>query len=286
MTPLVSFVQTTTYDVTPPGVRLPPVIWSVFTALNKVHGLWRWYRKTELYSHPENLAHLLAGHVLNFVIGDSLILRVSAQCLLVATRILDCAKQQAGLCRSGHRWVEAITGKYPPAISVEWEKPGSDGWLSPSTVHWWKTTTQTISERITRIAYATLDIFKKIFKLSMSIMDVIDAFCWNPTTKDDAITESFINIKKWIATAVENKEELLDGLANNKALIERLLQNSPFTFEQLHTGVSKTLEKTEFLHGVSNAIGGETKKQLKRIGDGFMIGVGAARVRPTFLADT
>lgn len=122
MTQLISLVQTTTYDYTPAGLRMPPIVWAVFTGLNKVHGLWRWYRRADVYRKPENLANLAAGHIVNWLIGDMLIVRIAAQSLLVATRILDCAKQQAGLFRAGRKWIDAIKGHYPAPVRIEWQK--------------------------------------------------------------------------------------------------------------------------------------------------------------------
>lgn len=264
MTQLVSLIQTATYDSTPANLRLPSVVWTTFTALNKVHGLWRWYRRAEVYRKPENLVSLVAGHVINWIIGDSVIVRVAAQFLLVATRILECAQQQAGICRAGHRWVSALKGHYPAPVYVEWEKPTSDGWLSPSTVHWWKTVVVTAWERISRIALCTLDLFTRAFRLSMTIMDVIDALCWSPAAKDDAINEGFVNISKCLANIVANKEELLEGLTDNKALIERFLKNSPITFDKLHSGVSKVLDKTELVHNVV--------QKISKVGSGIVVG--------------
>lgn len=148
-------------------------------------------------------------------------------------------------------------------------------------------TAATVWERICRIAYCTFDLFSRIFVLSMSIMDVIDAFCWSPATKNDAVNESFVNISKWMSTIVENKENLLEGLTENKGLIERLLKYSPVTFDQLYSGVSSALDKTEVIHNIvqkiSNIGGGIVVKAGKRIVNGAMVVSGLSNMRPTSL---
>lgn len=212
-----------------------------------------------------------------------MIVRMAAQCLLVATRILECSQQQMRLWHSGKNWIAALKGHYPSPIYVKWEKPSSNkSWLSPSTVYWWKSTTAALWERIKRIAYCTLDLFSKAFTLSMNIMDVVDAFCWSPMTKNDAVYESFVNIGKWMATIVDKKEELLEGLEDHKDLIKRILKNSPLTYEKLHAAVSGTLEKTEFVHQsmqkISTLGGGAVKKTGKRMLNGVFIVSGLANL--------
>lgn len=288
MTQFVSFVQSSTYDLTPGPLRLPPVVWTTFAALNKVHGLWRWYRRIELYRQPDNLMQLLGGHIIDKVVGKAYVLRVAAQCLLVATRILECVQQQAEVCRCGKVWWNAIKGHYPKNTEIKWEDSGTYAYLSPSTVHWFKMKGHMLWARIERVALLTLNLFKEAFKLSMTIMDVIDVFCWSPETSNEGVRESFVNITKWMDTAVNNKDELLAGIQNNRDLIERLLKKSPFTYEQLYQGVSSTLDGTEILakgiKKVSKMGGGALIESGKKAISGVMVVAGLSKLRPLALA--
>ena len=128
MTPLLTFTQTSTYALTTPGTRLPPFLWTAFTAINRIHGLWRWYRRVELYRNPNNLAQLLAGHLLNLALGDILLLRIAAQCLLISTRLLECAQQQTVLYRSSQRLITAIQGHYPKPYRYSWKNKPKNSW--------------------------------------------------------------------------------------------------------------------------------------------------------------
>lgn len=271
LSPLVDFAQTTSYEMTPVGNRLPPFLWTVFTAFNKIHGVWRWYRRAEIYSNPDNLAQLLSGHAVNLILGDVLLLRVAAQCLLISTRVLECVQQQASLYRAGQRWIKAIKGHYPHPLKHTWSKH-QVSWGSPSFIAEWQEKSRLLWHRIERIVICTSAVFFHLFQLSMRIMDVVDVFCLNPHTRNEGINEGFVNMMKWLDHLVENKEELLEGIEANQALIERILKGSPITYQQLQSHVVNTLEKTEVVYQNTQAVfnfhNGIFKAFGKRILDG------------------
>lgn len=258
MTPLLAFTQTSAYELTPPTQRLPPIVWTAFTALNKVHGVWRWYRRVDLYTQPNTLTQLLAGHAVNFAFGDRLLLRIAAQCLLISTRVLDCAKQQTKLYEAAQHWVWAVRGCYPKPNRQKWDKQPE---------FWLKTQWNGVRDRIQRIIECTAMVFFHCFKLSMRIMDAIDVFSLSPYTSSEGVNELFVNAMKWMDNIVENNEELLRGLESNKALIEKILYKSPITYNQLHTTVAATIEKTETVY--------QKAKAVSRFGDGVLLDLGS-----------
>lgn len=278
MTPIITCVQTLTYDFTPSPLRLSPVFWNAFAVLNKIHSVWRWYRRAELYANPNNLAQLLAGHAVNFIVGDLLLVRIAAQCLLISTRVLECVRQQTVLHQSGQLWIAAVKGYYP--------KPVPHSWKSHSQ---WKRAAESLWNRIERIAYCTFIMMRHAFELSMRVMDAIDAFCLSPYTRNEGINEGFVNAMKWLNAIVENKEELLEGLADNREVIERILQNSPLTYPQLYNGVSQTLEKTEIAYEKAQKVSKFSNGILidlgKRMIGGAMVVIGLAPYRPMVLAE-
>lgn len=267
MTPLLAFAQTSTYELTPSTQRLSPFLWTAFTALNKVHGAWRWYRRVDLYTKPNTLSQLLAGHVVNFAIGDMLVLRVAAQCLLISTRVLECAQQQAKLSEALQKWIWTLKGYYSQPNRQNWNKQPKYVWQSPSSIDWFKRQWQAFKDRVERIVECTAMVFFHCFKLSMRLMDAIDVFCMSPYTSSDGVNELFVNAMKWMDNIVENNEELLKGIETNKPLIEKILQNSPITYSHLHTTVLKTLEKTETIY--------HKAKTISSIGDGALIELGS-----------
>ncbi|MEI8366632.1 MAG: hypothetical protein WCF65_09485 [Parachlamydiaceae bacterium] len=281
MTSLTALVQTTTYDMTPPAARLSPVVWTAFSVLNKVHGVWRWFRRIELYRNPDNLGQLLAGHLVNFAIGDVTLLRIAAQCLLISTRVLECVQQQGVLCCSGRHLLATIKGHYPSPTEVHWDVQVGTG-LQMTLMPVWS--------RIKRIACSTFDFLKQIFKLSMNMMDAIDTFCLSPYTRNEGIDEGFVNVMKWLDTLVENKEELLAGIVGNRMIFERILTKSPFTYNQLRDGVANALEKTELIAVKARKITAFGNGMLidigKKVTGGTMVMMGLADCRPAILAET
>ncbi len=272
MVSLVSFIQTTAYEIAPTRLRVPPILWSAFATLNKIHAVWRWFRRFELYRRPDNLVQLLAGHVVNVVVGEAVLLRIAAQCLLVATRLMECVQQQSALCRACKHWMSAVKGHYPHPVHVDWDTRFETGYFAQKAL--------AVSYRLERIARGTFSVIAEMFKLSMHLMDVIDAFSWSPSTKYEGINEGFVNITKWLAVTVEHKEELLMGITKHRELIERLLCGSIISYDQLHAGVSKALEKTEVVyHGVKTATtfgGGILMDTLSNV----CVIVGCAQWRP------
>lgn len=255
MTPLLTVAQTTTYELTPASDRLSPFLWSGFATLNSIHGLWRWYRRYELYSKPDTLAQLLAGHVLHLTLGDMVVLKVAAQCLLIATRIMECAKQQSVLCNSARKWWKVvIQGHYPQPIKQKWGTHVKHHWISPSSSGWLQTKCTAFWNRIIRVIECTYKIFFHCFKLSMQLMDVLDVLSLSPYTQNEGVTELFVNTVKCLNDIVENKEELLSGLESNKPIIEKILLNSPVTYDRLHSTVAQIIEKTESVSDVAKAV--------------------------------
>jgi hypothetical protein len=287
MSDAIQFIQMTTRDLTPEHMRMPAAAWTVFTALNKVHGIWRWYRRVELYRNPDNFFQLIAGHAVNFAVGDKILIRIAAQCVLIATRILECVEQQAALYRAGGKWLNDLQGFYPQPIRSPWIKKQSSKWISPSTSSWWSCQTDTLFSRIERIVRSTFHLCKRIWKLSMQIMDVMDAFYLSPATSNQSINEFFVHAIKWTETLVEKKEILLQGIVSNREIIEKILRGSPFTYEQLEKAVTKALDRTEMLYhqarGVTNFGNGVLMDFGKRALNSGMVVTGFASYRPLFL---
>lgn len=292
MTPIADFVQTTSQELTPSNLRLPPLLWSTISAINKAHRLWRWYRKANVYSNPNNFAHLIAGHTMNFFLGDSLMLKIAAQCLLIATRLLDCAQQQVVVHQEGKKLLDEIRGRYPTFVDVPWPKHREGRWLSPSTVYYWKYAMANVRERVQRIALSAMAFCRSAFTLTMCLMDTIDAFYLSPTNPHDGygegINEGFVNLMKWIDTAVDNKESLLQGLSQNQALIEKILSGSPLSYSHLYAAVEKALEKTETIHRhvkkVSSMANGALIDMGKKAINTGMVVAGLGNFRPASLA--
>jgi hypothetical protein len=246
---IISIVQSATLDFTPQQACLPPFVWNIFSVLNRVHGLWRWYRKAELYRNPNNLAQLFTGHAVNYMCGELALLKIAAQCLLIATRILECCQQQAALAKEAKNLRLLLKGSYPHSHYIKWITPNSNqmSWLSPSDRFQWNYFVNKTINKIVLIGKTVFQMLLKAVHLSMHMLDTIDAFYFSPTAQNEGINEMFVNIFKWLDVVINQKELLLSGLSQNQKLIEKILQSSPLTYQQLYESVRNSVEKTSYL---------------------------------------
>lgn len=210
------------------------------------------------------MIQLFAGHAISDGITSHWFLRCGAQALLIATRILDCVKAQKYLRNSYDAWSDSIRGDYVAIHEIKWIAK-SDGIISPSTTLWASYLSASLKERIQRVVFTTLQLCVAIFALSMRIMDAIDAVTWTPESQRDAALESCVNSAKWIKEAIENKEELLEELDNNRALVEYILKVSPYTYEMVYNGISGSIDTssniknriTNFFAPITGLLGGK-----------------------------
>lgn len=288
MLPPITFVGLTANELTPAPMRLPPVAWSAFALFGRVHSAWRWFRHAELYGNPRNFTHLLAGHIVDYVVGDRFFVRMAAHSLMVATRLLECAQAQAAVHQSGQELMHALLGRYPLLIKEEWPTARTETFgLSPSTVAWWRTSPRSAMARASRIGLCALKLAVRTFELSMRIADAVDAFYLPPDAHSHSVAACFVHAAKLVDALAENKEELLEGLADNKALIGRIIEHSPFTYEQLYQAASSALGKVEtacyYSDKVSDFTGNTTAAFGKRVLNGGMVVAGLGDYRPAWL---
>lgn len=290
---IINLVDTTAKSATPDTAQIPGVVQVLFTPLHYVHRLWRWYRKAEIYSNPENFVGLLGGHLLNFFAGDSVVLRVAAQCVFIATRILECIQQKIVICHAYKKLKEACQGTFAYHPPCQWIKETnislSESLVSASTLNWIRLTAKTLSGRIQRIALCILRLLKEIFILSMRVMDAIESFSLSPTTRNDSLNELFVNGTRSLDILVENKQSLLSGLKDNKEVISSILQglNPQYNVNDLIAGVSKTMKVVETVHSGVKAInsfcGGAVVKAFNHGTYHFLCGVGLSEFAPSSL---
>lgn len=222
-------VQSTLRELAPEGLALPHPFTAAFSLFHQLHRTWRWVRRVQVYS--QNCLKVAAGYSLNLQCGDSLMMRVSAVFVMVATRILECIRQQIKLQHSWEKWVIALKGTYTVPTKVVWNKKASSAFLSESTVSWWQHQGKRLFERISFIFIRTFQLIKNAFLLSLRIADAIDdaieGFSMNPSAINNGINEFFLNSSEWINKLVENKNLLIEGLVTHKKVIDTILKGLP-----------------------------------------------------------
>lgn len=281
MTPIATVVHSSTKQFTPKHVRVPGFAWNVFTLFHRIHQLWRWYNKAQIYANPNNFYSLTAGHVVNFIFGDNVLVRIAAQSVMIASRILKCINQTVLLSRACRKWVNAVKGN---SASVR-SKSKAESIYSMTEKSWIRASLEVVVERIKIIAIATFKLFKRMFVLSMHFMDAIEAFSISPATRNESINELFINGTVVLDEMVKNQRRLLDSLKENKSLVNHILNgiHSSFTAEKLITTVTKTLETATTINNVANAGGGIVKNIVQNATFGAAALIGLEKYLPKFL---
>lgn len=232
----------------PKQAVLPQAARVAFMAFHKAHQLWRWIRLGNIYSDPHNFAQLAAGHGVNYIIGDSALLRISAISVLISTRILHAVGEYEKLQDAWLRMKDAIHYRYPAPIRCDWDQ--KHGPLSLSTVIWIKTTAKTLWCRVSLTAIAVFRVGKHFVLLSLRIVDATEAFTMKPEIREEGINLLFVNTKTCVSKLVDNKEFLLQSLESNQEIIAKILAGlgSRLSSEALIDTVEEALEKTESVH--------------------------------------
>ncbi len=254
MNPIVTTVQNATWGLIPATEQTPKPIWAIFKGVHYIHQLWRWYRHAEVYSNPDNFQNLMLGHVLNYVAGDNTVLRIAAQCVLIANRILTCVEQCANMFNAYQQLANAIKGNYPRHRISKWSTKQPSSIYSPSTKQWMKKGWDSAGNRVKRIAIALFCLFKEMFKLSMCIMDAIESFSLSPTTRNESINQLFVNATQSIDRLVGTQEMLRDGLVRHREIIAQFLigMGSQWKVEYLIGTVESTLEGAKKIQKVAH----------------------------------
>lgn len=262
-------VRTTTKELTPATTRIPVLAWGAFSVFNKVHGVWWWWRAGKRYSDPNSFTKLAAGHALDFAVGDKLPIRLAAHAIFIVTRIVECVEAKQSFYHACRKWVSTVRGDYPLRSRVKWEGASSGGFFSSSTFIWLKGSFQILIIRIKRIALATLNLGKQGFQLSMHLMDARAAFSMSPTVRHEAVSRVFDDGAKLLDTLSENRQELLDKLKSNKAIIDKVLSFCPLTADGLISHVESTLKKADQVNKVATRVGSFAGEFLKKAAFGL-----------------
>lgn len=273
MTPVVNTVNTTTHQLVPASAYMPAALWSAFNVLHNVHRTWRWYRWGKVYTNPDNFFKLSTGHVLNYAIGENLFIRMASQCVLISTRIVDCVDHQVALSKAYQKWTDTLHNRFPHPIDVHWghDAPGS---FKGASIY------------LRRTANRTYKLAAHMFKLSMTMMDAVEAFSLSPATRNEAVSEVFVNGTQFLDKLSENKEALIEKLKTNKPIIEKVMGGigAQYHTDQFIDRISKTLTKVNNVNQTIKKIDQATndifKDFLKQGIFGFMSALGLAQYCP------
>lgn len=283
MRDVVDTVQNTTRYLVPETAQMSGSALKVFGVMNWAHHLYRYYSKKELYSNPDNFGQLLAGHVLNFVVGDNMVIRTAAHCILIVNRIMACVDQQVALYNSYQKWTDAVAGRFSRHCKQGWSKGHKASLLSPSTDTWLQVKQLQIWTRIQRIVQRTWVLLQDVFKLSMNLMDAIEAFSFSPAIRNESMNELFINLNQSVDRLANNQQLLLDKLIKHKHTVARILDGvgSSYKVDKFIDVVQSTVNATKSVQSVVNAGNGFLTKVGQHAATGLMVSVNLGKHIPT-----
>jgi hypothetical protein len=217
-------VYDTMAEFSPQGVVLPIAISCSVNGLHYIHRLWRYVRQRELYSQ-ENAANLLAGFALQAAVGDQRWLQLAAQCVQIARRIVLCIEQQVALWRRCHRWVDSLLVTFPVPNGTKWPKRPREGFswsISPSSQQYCTVKASSSWRYVKRLCLQSGGAAVDIFKLSMMVMDAIEACQFDPTRGQAAIAELFVNGQLLLGSCADGSNQLTALLVKNQGVIDKI----------------------------------------------------------------
>lgn len=198
----------------------------VFSAVQKVHFVWKLFEKAATYGNPDNFIQLAAGHSVEWMAGDNFFVKLAAGSVLIATRIAECAREQLLLLKEIRKLSETTFDHADLYQRVPWVKPGDIQFLSPTVTNSIRSFFGALFRLLSRIFRHLVDIMKRLFALSMRMMSAAEAFSLSPETLKEGTQEFFVNLGKCYEALIENSELLMGFLKENKAVVEMVLELS------------------------------------------------------------
>ncbi len=238
--------------------------------LARIFSVWKCtYMIQQVYTSPTELKKLIAGHVLSYVTGDTVMIRVAGQVTMIAVRIITLAKQKVKLYVSFCELHHAVVGTYPLRIRVRLPRAGKSylmNFLGPDQYIFVMRKKEALQLYVSRLVRCAVIFFNELFQVSMCYMDVIEAFSLSTAVGSEAVKHVFINSTKLLDEISQNKQYIHRELLEHKGLIERILVGigSPCTADKLVSTVASTLGPLEKIYNVAGVtwdkLGGVVKK--------------------------
>jgi hypothetical protein len=236
------------FTLLPSALGIPKAISSPLYLFHHAHCAWRWHRTAQdVLSETDNFKKLAAGIAFRWFVGDSLLLRISAQAIVIMRRLIDLSQQQLAFAESFHLLKDALKGKTIIRMPLSTQISKKYRLLSPSSLIPIKDGIRHFFLVAIRIAYCIYHFLAEAFKLSMCMADLIEAFSISPSQNELRVNMLFVNTSKLCDSLSGSREELIDELRKNESAIEHLLTQvcSRYKVKDLINGLEKTLEKTE-----------------------------------------
>ncbi len=213
----------------------------------------------------------LGGATLNFAAGDNRGIKIAAQTVLVALRVVECVENYAKLQIHYNALVEEIKGYAIAPLKPSWKQWGKPIILTPAAFQTLQDASALKCYRFKRIVYLCCMVAFHIFDLSMCVYDASQAMNLDNDFINDNINEIFLNgIDLW-NKLTSDLPYLALKLHENTLVIDSLLQNisrSPIKTSHLIKvcrGVAAIREK---VHNAASAVKGACIYSAEKVAEG------------------
>lgn len=201
--------------------------------LTRVHYYWKFHRSAEeLYKESYPFQKLAAGHALAWFVGNNQIVRLAAQVILVARRLMDYLHQQNRFFFSYQEWVKAVTFRYKPPTFLR-SKNCADLWI-PGLLRL-RICSYRLACRLKRIGVTTFYLLKNAFLFSMRAIDLMEALSLNNDEQKKNLNRLFLHTSRLLDQLMENRHFLAEELRAHKPTVQSLLNQvgAAYTVDEL-----------------------------------------------------
>lgn len=215
-------VRDLTPKLTPVAVELPGVFSKAISAINTIHRVWRYFKKAKVMTHPVSFSMYIMGCSISALAGDSRNLKIAAQAVLIALRIVNCVEHYLSLQIYYNDLCNELSGRAIVPLEANWKKPGKYQVLSPSSRNNLDTQLITLWHRTKRVACLIAQIVSHLFEMSLCMLDASGAFTIdNEHCSDNVNLIIFNGVEIWnklttdigfLAEQLEEYQEVIDPL--------------------------------------------------------------------------
>jgi len=182
----------------------------LFGALHKAHSLVKCCNRAQnITRNASQFGLFIGGAMLNYCCGNNPCISIPARFTLVTRKLIDCIKQQEAFYQACQKSERAFT-KAAPSDPLKRLDFATWSCCSSSTKSCVETFLNQILDRIVKISVGIFRFFVELFKLSMSYMDLSDAF--SEDAQDESVQDCFMNCNSIYEDLIKHEKQVHETL--------------------------------------------------------------------------
>lgn len=222
-------IHETTLSVAPGGGSIPPSMSKALKAFHIIHKIWRGSKTLTAVSTPTGFLAYVGGVGLNMAYGDRRGVKIAAQTVMIALRVVQCIEHFVALKVYVSELKSELAGHTILPMKPTWNRSGSFVFMSPSTHEYACRKLELLRYRIWRIAELLGIIFYRLFDLSMVMYDASQAFNIDNEHVSDNVNEIFSNGYQIWEKLTSDLPYLAQKIEENSKVIDVLMKKVTHT---------------------------------------------------------